>query len=225
MSCVAPVLLVLLLEALFDSVPGFARIGLDISKYALPTAAFFIFFLTYIICTIVLVRERREGTLSRMFSAGYRRWSVVLGYTLGYGMLAAVQTVLVIAATVWAFDIDMAGRTLPVALTTLTLSIVSLALGIFISTLARSEGQVIPTIPLIIIPSLLLSGLIIPLDDLHAVLRGIAYVLPLTYAEEVLLGVMRDGKGFGEVLKPFLILLGYGIALLGIASLTVREAD
>jgi ABC-2 type transport system permease protein len=225
MSSVVPVLLVILLDALFEDVPVFHMLNIPIGAYALPAAAFFIFFLTYIVCTIVLIRERREGTLSRMFAAGYSRGSVVLGYVTGYGLLAVAQTLVVIVATAWVFDLSLSGRVVPVVLTTLLMALVSLALGVFISTLARSEGQIFPTIPLVIIPSLLLSGLVIPLGDLHVSLRAIAYVLPLTYAEKVLLGVMRDGESFAEVAGWFLALVGYGAGLLIVASLTVRESE
>ena len=225
MSSVVPVLLVLLMKALFDDVRAFKMLNIPIAAYALPAAAFFIFFLTYIVCTIVLIRERREGTLSRMFASGYSRSSVILGYVSGYGLLAVCQTLVVILATAWVFDLSLAGRVLPVVLTTLLMALVSLSLGVFISTLARTEGQIFPTIPLVIIPSLLLCGLIIPLDDLHVSLQTLAYVVPLTYAQKVLLGVMRDGQSFADVAGWFVALAGYGTALLIIASLTVRESE
>lgn len=225
MSVVVPVVLVFLLKTLFDDVAAFKMLNIRIGRYAIPAAAFFIFFLTYIVCTIVLIRERREGTLSRMFASGYSRVSVVLGYVAGYGLLAVFQTLVVVFVTAWLFDLSLAGRLVPVMLTTILLALVSLALGVFISTLARTEGQIFPTIPLVIVPSLLLCGLVIPLDNLHISLRVIAHALPVTYAEKVLLGVMRDGDSFGQVAPWFMAMLGYGVGLLVLASLTVREGE
>jgi len=225
LAAIVPIVLVLLIKGIFQGVPGFMALHIRIGAYALPAAGFFIFFLTYVLCTIVLVRERREGTLSRMFAAGYRRSSVVCGYVAGYALIAVVQTVLVIAATVIFFHIPLGGHLVLVVATILILSVVSLALGVFISTLARTEGQIFPSIPLIIMPAMLLSGLIIPLDDLHWVLRPISYVIPLTYAENVLLGVMRDGKAFAEVAGSFAMLVGFGALLLGVASVTLREGE
>ncbi len=222
LSCLAPVLLVLLLKALFEGVPTFRLLRVPIDAYALPAAGFFIFFLTYLLATIVLVRERRDRTLSRMLASGYRRASIVFGYILGYGVLALAQTALVIVTALLAFDLTLGNRFVPVAATTFALSVVSLALGLLVSTLARSEGQIFPTIPLLIVPSLLLSGLVIPLEQLPGWLRIISYALPLTHAESVLLGVMRDGKAFAEVLGPFLILLALACLLPVLASLTVQ---
>ena len=225
LSAIVPVLLVLLLDGLFGSIPTFMALRIRIEVYALPAAGFFIFFLTYILCTIVLVRERREGTLSRMFAAGYRRSSVVLGYVAGYSTIAVIQTALVLATTVLTFDIALGSHMIGVVATILILSVVSLALGVFVSTLARTEGQIFPSIPLIIVPAILLSGLIIPLDDLHYTLRAVSYLIPLTYAENVLIGVMRDGRALTDLAGSFLLLFGYGVVLLVVASLTVREGD
>jgi len=221
LSAVVPVALVLVLKYVFETL----RMPLPIERYAIPTAGFFIFFITFILCTVVLVRERRDGTLGRMFAAGYSRSAVVLGYVLGYSLVAAVQTALVLITTVIEFDVDLRGAAVPVAGTTMALSVVSLALGVFISTVARSEGQIFPLIPLIIVPSILLSGLIIPHGDLPGWLRAISYTIPLTFAEKVLLGLTRDGKPFTDLILPFALLLGYGATLLTLASATLRESD
>ena len=114
---------------------------------------------------------------------------------------------------------------LPVAATTMSLSVVSLALGLFVSTLARTEGHVIPTIPLIVIPSLLLSGLVIPHAQLAGWMQLLSYAIPLTWAEKVLLGVMRDGKNLADVAGWLLALIGYGAVLLFLASRTRRETE
>jgi ABC-2 type transport system permease protein len=194
-------------------------------RYAIPAAAFFIFFITYLLCTLVLVRERRGGTLGRMFASGYRRGAVVLGYMTGYSTVAAVQTVLVVGTTVAVFPVTLGARALPVMATTMLLSVVSLALGIVISTTARSEGQIFPMIPLVIVPSMLLCGLVIPVDRMPGWMAALSYAIPLTWAEKVLLGLMRDGRSFAEVSGSLAALGIYGAVLLAIASLTLREGD
>ncbi|MCI0342245.1 MAG: ABC transporter permease [Planctomycetales bacterium] len=222
LACAVPVLLVLLLKAVFEGVPMFQRLGLRIGVYALPAGGFIVFFLAYVLSTIVLVRERRDGTLERTLAAGYGRASVVLGYVLGYGTIAAVQTAFLFGTTLLAFDVPLAGRVAPVVATTLSLAVVSVALGVFVSALARTEGQVFPTIPLVIAPSLLLCGLVIPLASLPGWLRAIAYAIPLTHAEKVLLGLLRDGRTFAEVAPWLGALVAMGAGLLAAASLTVR---
>jgi ABC-2 type transport system permease protein len=224
-SGLAPILLVVLLKYVFDAIPGMRQLGVRLDAYAVPAAGFFIFFITYLLCTIVLVRERRDGTLGRMFAAGYRRGAIVLGYVAGYSTIALVQTALVLLATVVVFDVSLGGNALPVAVTTMALSVVSLSLGLVVSTVARTEGQIFPTIPLIAVPSLLLSGLVIPHESLPGWLQGISYAIPLTYAERVLLGLVRDGKSFAELAGSLGLLGAYGAGALVIASLTLRDVE
>src|SRR3989304_2971645 len=92
-SLVVPLVVIFLLSVFFDAVdtPAFNQ-----SRYALPAlpaAAFIIHFVTYVLTTIVLVRERVTGTLERMFISGYRPTDVVLGYLLAYTAGATVQSV------------------------------------------------------------------------------------------------------------------------------------
>ena len=107
----------------------------------------------------------------------------------------------------------------------MALSVVSLSLGLLVSSLARTEGQIFPTIPLITVPSLLLCGLVIPHDSLPAWLQGVSYAIPLTYAERVLLGLVRDGKRFADLASSFALLATYGGVALFVASLTLREVE
>ena len=221
LSAAAPVALVLLLSFVLDTL----RLPIRFADYAFPAAGFFVFFITYLLAATVLVRERRDGTLARMFASGYGRGAIVLGYITGYATIALLQTLLIVLTTRLAFDVTLGARLLPVAATTMSLSVVSLALGLFVSTLARTEGHVIPTIPLIVIPSLLLSGLVIPHAQLAGWMQRLSYAIPLTWAEKVLLGVMRDGKNLADVAGWLLALIGYGAVLLFLASRTLRETE
>jgi ABC-2 type transport system permease protein len=223
LALAVPVLLVALLKAIFEGVPAFRVLHVPIDDYALPVGGFMVFFLAYVLSTLVLVRERQGGTLERMLAVGYARPAITGGFVLGYGALALAQTALVVASTAWLFGIHLGARLVPVSLTTFVLSMVSIAMGVFVSAAARSEGQVFPTIPLLIVPALLLCGVVLPLEQLPRWLRVLAHALPPTYAENVLLGMMRRGHSFAQELPSFLVLSAFGVALVVAASLSVRS--
>ena len=225
LSVMVPVLLMLLLKYVFDSLPGLARLGVHISDYAILVAAFLVHFLAYVLSTIVLVRDRKDGTLARMFVYGYRRRDIVLGYVGGYSTVAVLQTALVLVLTRYLFDVDLAPDIVAVTLTMLALAVVSVGLGVFISNFARNEGQVFPFIPLVIVPTALLSGIAIPIADLPAVLRWCSYVIPLRYAVSVLTGVLNKHQSFFSQAGPFITLVAIGAGLLATASLTLRERE
>jgi ABC-2 type transport system permease protein len=94
-----------------------------------------------------------------------------------------------------------------------------------VASTARSEGQIFPFIPAVIVPSLLPSGLMIPSGELSWPLQALARLVPLTYAEDVLVPVFRDGEPVAERLGYLALLGGYAAALLAIASLTLRERE
>lgn len=221
----APVILVLLLKWIIDSLPGLDRLGVEVSDYAVPVAAFFIHFITFVLSTTALIRDRTSGTMARMFVATYTRAEVVLGYLLGYSLLASVQASITLGLIAWLFDLDLLPDIGPVLATFLTLAVVSVALGLFVSSLARTEGQVFPFIPLLIVPSLLLSDMVIPLDSLSEWLQTLGRLVPLYWAEAVLKGVLNDGLSFQEVSSSFLGLVFFGAILVLLSALTLKERD
>jgi len=217
-SLVVPLVVIFLLSVFFDAVdtPAFNQ-----SRYALPAAAFIIHFVTYVLTTIVLVRERVTGTLERMFISGYRPTDVVLGYLLAYTAVATVQSVVILVELNLLFDLGVGLVGLAaVFLVMWLLAVLSMALGLFISNFARNEGQVIPFIPMVMVPSIFLSGLAVSVDALPGWARALSRIVPLRYAVDALREVPSGGglTGGPVVMLAVLILL----ALL-LASRTLRE--
>lgn len=225
MSLIVPLVIIFLIKYVFDALPGIVRFGINLSDYALLFAAYLVHFLAYVLSTIVLVRDRTAGTMSRMFVSGYRRREIVLGYVAGYSTIAMVQTALVLVSTNYLFDINIQRDIVAVTLTMIALAVVSVGLGVFISNFARNEGQVFPFIPLVVIPTALLSGMAIPIDQLPRVLQWASNLVPLTWAIKVLQGVTLDDRSFLSLWASFSVLLAYGIALVMLASLTLKEKE
>ncbi|MHB0914410.1 MAG: ABC transporter permease [Thermoleophilia bacterium] len=225
LSLLVPAVLIVLLKYVIDALPGMIRLGANISEYSVLLAAFLVHFLAYVLATLVLVRDRTTGTLDRMFISGYRRVEIVIGYVAGYSTIAVVQTVVVLVLTRLLFKVHIERDLAAVVTTMMALAVVSVGLGVFVSNFARNEGQVFPFIPLVTIPSGLLSGVAIPVDDLPVVLQWVSNIIPLTWAARVLKPVLVEKSGFAGVLPDFCVLLGYGVALLALASLTLREGE
>jgi ABC-2 type transport system permease protein len=225
LSLIVPFVLMLLMKYIFDSLPGLARLGVNISDYAILTAAYLVHFLAYVLSTIVLVQDRTTGTLDRMFICGYRRRDIIGGYVGGYSTIAGVQTVEVLLLTRFLFDVELLPDLAAVLATMLLLAVVSVGLGVFVSNFARNEGQVFPFIPLVAVPSALLSGIAIPINDLPTLLQWWSYLIPLRYAANVLRVVVIQGASFASALGSFLALAGFGVVLLSLASVTLRERE
>ena len=226
LSLIVPCAIVVLLKLVLDAWPALDRIGVDAGENALPAGAFIVHFVAYVLAAIALVRERTSGTLDRMLVATFRRAEIVIGYVVGFAGLACVQAGLVVATIALLFDVPRLGARLPVVLAVvLLLAFASIGLGLLVSSTARSEGQIFPFIPLVIVPSLLLSGLLIPFGELSPPLQALGRLVPLSYAEDVLVPVFRDGEPVAGRLGYLAALAVYAAALVAVASLTLRERE
>lgn len=173
---------------------------------------FFVFFFVFLISGMALLNERTSGTLNRLLATPVKRSEIVFGYMLSYGVLAILQTLLVVLFTVWMLKVEVVGSIFYVILINFVLALVALAFGILMSTFAKSEFQMMQFIPLIIVPQIFFSG-IIPLDTMAKGVQAISYILPLKYAGDALSGVVMSGDGFVKILPEIGILLLFLVVL------------
>ena len=222
LSIVGPLVIVYFLKVFFDTLPP----TFDVARYAVPVAAFIVHFLAFLLCAIALVQERTAGTLERMFVNGFRRTEIIGGYVLGYLGLATFQAAVVLTEVIWLFELDYEAQTLATLfLVVWLLAIASVMLGIFVSTFARRESQVFPFIPLIALPSVFLSGLLVDVDLLPTWAEWLGHIFPLFYANNVIQEVIQPTGILEDVWGNLVVLAGYGVALLLLASLTLREVE
>lgn len=201
---------------------------------------FFGYFFVFLLTGVSFLRERIGGTLERLLSTPVTRGEIVLGYSLGFGTFATIQVVALTLFILNSIDVpaigplpafsiglgvDAAGSPFLTFAIALLLSLGAVNLGIFLSTFARTELQVIQFIPLVIVPQALLSGILWPVERLPDVLQTIAHLLPLTYAVDGLREVMLKGADLSSrVVQIDLLVLG-GIALFFVilASTTIKR--
>jgi ABC-2 type transport system permease protein len=190
-----------------------------------PLIGFFAFFFVFLLTAVSFLRERTGGTLERLMVTPARRAEVVLGYMLGFGVLAVVQAVIILLVALLVLDINYVGNLGLVFLLVITLTVAAVNLGIFLSTFARNELQAIQFIPLVIVPQGLLSGVVWSIDSMPRWLQGVAQAMPLTYSNQALRGVMLEaqGLGSGELLRNFGILLAFAAFFVLLSSLTLRQ--
>ena len=222
LSILAPLIVVYFLKLFFDTMPP----GFPVGRYAMPVDAFLVHFLSFLLCAIVLVQERTSGTLERMFINGFHREEVIGGYVLGYLGLATFQAIVALVEVLLLFNLHYSGGVyLALALVVWLLAVASVLLGIFVSTFARHEGQVFPFVPLIILPSVFLSGLLVSVDRLPGWAQALGHLFPLFYANNVIQEMILPGGKLQSQSGSLAILICYSIALLLLASRTLSEVE
>lgn len=181
---------------------------------------FFVFFFVFLISGIALLRERTTGTLERLLATPIKRSEIVMGYLTGYGIFAILQTLLIVFFSIYILDLQIVGNLAWVIVTNILIALAALSMGIFVSTFANSEFQMIQFIPLVVIPQVFFSGLI-PLDSMAGWVRNISYIFPLSYAGEALTNVMIKGQGLSDISFDLGMLVFFivGFTLLNIVGL------
>ena len=201
---------------------------------------FFAYFFVFILTGISFLRERIGGTLERLLATPVSRAEIVLGYSLGFGFFATLQVAIVLAFVLGRLDIPSlgpvpafaiglgvrtVGNPLIAYLLVLVLGLGAVSLGIFLSTFARTELQVLQFIPIVIVPQGLLGGFFWPIDQLPSLLQPVARILPVTYAIDGLRQVMIAGADLssGQVLLDLGVLMGIAAVFVVLAAATIRR--
>jgi len=185
--------------------------------------AFFAFFFIFLLSAVSFLRERTSGTLERLMATPLRRAELVVGYLAGFSVFALLQAIVIILFTVFVLRVQYRGNLATIFVVEAVMVIGAVSLGLLVSAAARNELQAVQFVPVVLLPQVFLSGLFIPVTQLPDYLRPVSALLPLTYANEALKGVMIKGFELGDplVLRDIGILLAFGVvmALGAIASI------
>ncbi|XDP49603.1 ABC transporter permease [Streptococcus sp. CP1998] len=173
---------------------------------------FVVFFFVFLISGMALLKERTSGTLERLLATPVKRSEIVYGYMLSYGFIAILQTAVVVLAAIWLLDVEVVGNLFHVIIVNVVLALVALAFGILLSTLAKSEFQMMQFIPLVIMPQLFFSG-IIPLSSMGDWAQTVGKFLPLTYSGNAMSQIILYGRGIGDILPNIGLLLIFLVIL------------
>ncbi|MDD4402507.1 MAG: ABC transporter permease [Desulfitobacteriaceae bacterium] len=168
---------------------------------------FIVFFFVFLVSGISFLQERNSGTLEKLLSTPIQRWEIVVGYVLGFGVFTVIQSILVSWYCVYVLKVMMIGSFALILLITLLAAMISLTLGILMSTLANNEFQMIQFIPIIIVPQIFFSGLF----DLPPGVKTIGYVMPLQYIADALTKVMIKGSDLTGIAWDLVAMLAYSV--------------
>jgi ABC-2 type transport system permease protein len=198
--------------------------GLETSAIMVPgLMGVVLVFVGTIATALGVVRERQSGTLEQLAVMPFRARDVLLGKLVPYLGVAVVDLVVIVAAGLLLFDVPFAGSPLVFALGALLFLFVTVGAGVLISTVSETQGQAIQLAIMMMLPQILLSGLIFPLQAMAAGVRWIGYLLPLTYFVQVARGVMVRGTPIDALLLPLGMLAVLGAAVFGLSVARFRR--
>ena len=176
--------------------------------------------MTVVLASMGIVREKELGTLEQLNVTPLKRWQLIIGKLLPYGLIGIVDIFLVVGVARFWFGVPLLGSFGLLFVLSLVFLLSTLGLGLFVSTISQNQQQaMMSAVFFFMTPMIYLSGFVFPIENMPAVIRPITYLIPLRYYLVIVRGIFLKGVGL-EVLWPqALALLAWGLAILGLATL------
>lgn len=179
--------------------------------------------LTLSLSTVAIVREREVGTLERLTMAPISPTELIMGKLLPYLIVALVVAGIALSVAYFLFHMPMRGSAAFFYGTVVLFAVNTLGLGLFMSSLARTQQQAILTNVFVIMPSILMSGFIAPIRNMPLVVQKVTYLIPLRYFLEIARGVCLKGYGPADVWVQLTILALLTVAGLAAGGMMLRR--
>ncbi len=182
-----------------------------------------VMFMTTLMTALGVVRERELGTMEQLVVTPLRPLELMLGKILPYLLVGAVDFALVFAAGLYLFDLTFAGNLPLFLLLSLLLVLTTLGLGLLISTVSQNQQQAMQLAMFAMLPQILLSGFIFPLDAMPRAIKAIAYLLPFTHFVPIAQGMFIKGQGLDLLWPQVAVLAAYAVVVVGLATARFRK--
>jgi ABC-2 type transport system permease protein len=194
------------------------------STYMVPGVVCLILLITTLLLTaMAITKEREVGTLETLVVSPIKPWELIIGKTAPFVLIGLVDIVLILVAGKIIFGLPIKGS-IPFLLGVSLLFIVTtLSIGLFVSTISRTQGQAMTSVLFLLMPAMLLSGIFTPLESMPRVIQYMTLFNPLRYYGRAVRGILLKGNG-PEILWPeILALFLFGLVTLGVSSLRFRK--
>lgn len=168
----------------------------------------FVFLFVFLTSGMALLNERTQGTLARMLATPIRRFEVVGGYILSYGVIAVIQTIVTIFFSLKILDVQIRGNVVTLMIVNIMVAFVALSLGLLLSTMAESQFQMMQFIPLAIVPQFFFCG-VVPLTSMPPWVQLIGRIMPLEYSGIASKAVVIAGAHISQIIPELMVLFGF----------------
>jgi ABC-2 type transport system permease protein len=192
--------------------------GLRSPNYIVPGLVGVILTITMVLVTaMAIVRERERGTLEQLIVTPITKTELMLGKIAPYVGVGLVQMSTVLLLGRFVFDVPLTGNVLLLYAVALVFVVASLALGLFVSTLVKTQQQAMQASFFFVLPNILLSGFMFPRPAMPVVFQWIGALLPLTHFLKVLRGILLKGVGVAELWQEMATLVLFATGLIALA--------
>jgi ABC-2 type transport system permease protein len=176
------------------------------------------------LAAMAIVREKELGTLEQLNVTPLRRWELIAGKLLPYGVIAMIDVVLVVAVAVFWFEVPLRGSFVLLLAMSLLYVFCTLSLGLLISTISDTQQQAMMTATFFFLtPMVYLSGFIFPIENMPPIIQPFTYLIPLRYFLVIVRGIFLKGIGLELLWPQAAALAAWGAVVLSLAVSRSRK--
>ena len=181
--------------------------------------------ITTTLTSLAIVKEKEAGTIEQVVVTPLRDSEFILGKMIPFTIIGFIEMFLVLIVAVYFFHVPLRGSLPALLVLSLLFIIVGLGLGIFVSSVSKTQQQATMTAQfLIIFPMMILSGFVFPIQNMPKAFQYITYLIPIRYALEIVRGIFLKGDSFGNLIPQTLALLAIGTVVLSLSIYTFRRS-
>jgi ABC-2 type transport system permease protein len=186
--------------------------------------ALLLMIVTMMLTSMVIVKEKEIGTMEQLIVTPIKPIELIAGKLIPFVIVGFIDINLVLCVAYFWFGIPLKGSILLLYLLSGTFILTTLGLGLFISTISKTQQQaMMATNFMFMMPFLYLSGFIFPIENMPKILQYVSYVIPLKYYLIIVRGIFLKGVGFEYLWGDFLVLLIIGIGIFTVSVLRFHK--
>lgn len=178
---------------------------------------------TLFLTSFAVVRERELGTLEQLFVTPVGRTGLMLGKLVPYAIVGIVEVLIMLVAMIYLFGVPINGSIALLMWLSLLFTVCSLGLGLFISTIAKTQLEAFQLAFIIMLPSILLSGFVFPRTEMPLPIYWLSFALPATYFIEILRGIILRGAELADLTSSIIGLTICCVVVLGASVMRFRK--
>lgn len=171
-----------------------------------------------LLTAFAIVRERERGTLEQLIVTPIRAWELMAGKIMPYVMIAFFGVAEASVVGLLWFDVSFAGSFPLMMLLSVVFLLSALGIGLLISTVSTTQAQAMQMAMFTLMPSMMISGMIFPIENFPIVVRWASYLTPLTYFLRIMRGIALKGVGIDILLTDVVVLAVFGFVVFAISA-------
>lgn len=179
--------------------------------------------MTMMLTSMAIVREKETGTMEQLIVTPIRPSELIAGKLIPFLLIGLLDALLVVALVILWFGVPIRGSLPLLFALTLVFMSTTLGLGLFISTISRNQQQAMMTAVFFMMPMMLLSGFVFPIENMPKAFQWVTFAVPLRYYLVVIRGIFLKGVGFSSLWDQALGMAVFGGAILTLSVLRFRK--